>query len=70
MIVTIEFDEKMTEALDELKEHYGMKSHVQVLGKALNLLLVAKNNEQPDGSILISDPVEYKLKRLHMHKAG
>lgn len=52
-VTTFNIDEKMDKTLEELKEHYGASSKAEVLRKAVAFLNVAKNAEQPDGSVVI-----------------
>ena len=43
----------MDKTLEDLKQHYGASSKAEVLRKAIALLNIAKNAEQPDGSVVI-----------------
>jgi hypothetical protein len=52
-VTTFNIDDRMDKTLEELKEHYGASSKAEVLRKAVALLNVAKNAEQPDGSVVI-----------------
>ncbi len=52
-VTTFNIDEKMDRTLEDLKEHFGATSKAEVVRRAIALLNVAKNAEQPDGSIVI-----------------
>ena len=52
-VTTFNIDEKMDKTLEDLKQHYGASSKAEVLRKAVAFLNIAKNAEQPDGSVVI-----------------
>ena len=52
-VTSFNIDEKMDKTLEDLKRHYGASSKAEVLRKAIALLNIAKNAEQPDGSVVI-----------------
>lgn len=52
-VTSFNVDAKLDRTLEELKQHYGASSKAEVLRKAVALLKVASENEQPDGSIVM-----------------
>lgn len=52
-VTSFNVDPKLDQTLEELKRHYGASSKAEVLRKAVALLKVVQENEQPDGSVLI-----------------
>ena len=52
-VTSINIDAKMDKTLEDLKFHFGASSKAEVIRKAVALLNVAKNAEQPDGSVVI-----------------
>jgi hypothetical protein len=52
-VTTFNFDEKLNQTLERLKEHYHAGSKAEVLRKAIALLNVASRNEEEDGSLVI-----------------
>jgi len=53
VITTYNVDRKLDQTLEDLRQHYGAASKADVLRKAVALLKLARENEQPDGSVLI-----------------
>lgn len=51
--ITYKVDEKLSEILGDLQRHYGAASKAAVLRKAVALLRLVSEAEQPDGSILV-----------------
>ena len=61
-VTTFNVDDKMDKTLEELKIYLGATSKSEVLRKAVALLNIAKNAEQPDGSIVLKkDGAEVKI---------
>lgn len=61
-VTTFNIDEKMGQALEELKEHFGASSKAEVLRKAVALLKIAQESEAADGSIIIrKDNADQKI---------
>jgi hypothetical protein len=52
-VTTFNFDAKLEQKLEQMKDHYGATSKAEVLRKAIALLSVAMDSEQPDGSLII-----------------
>ena len=52
-VTSFNVDAKLDQTLEDLKKHFGASSKAEVLRKAVALLKVASDNEQPDGSIVI-----------------
>ena len=52
-VTSFNVDAKVDAMLEQLKIHYGASSKAEVLRKAIALLNVASNSEQPDGSLII-----------------
>jgi hypothetical protein len=61
-MTTFNVDERMEQSLEELKKHLGASSKAEVIRKAIALLKVVTESENPDGSITIQkDGKEQKL---------
>ena len=54
-VTSFNIDSKMDKTLEELKQHLGASSKVEVIRKAVALLNVAKDAEQRDGSVVIKN---------------
>ena len=52
-VTTFNIDDRVDATLEELKNHYHASSKSEILRKAIALLKVARDSEQPDGSIII-----------------
>jgi hypothetical protein len=52
-MTTYNVDWKLDQTLEGLRQHYGAASKADVLRKAVALLKLFRENEQPDGSVLI-----------------
>jgi hypothetical protein len=52
-VTTFNIDDRMGQALEELKDHFGASSKAEVLRKAVALLKIASESEADDGSITI-----------------
>jgi hypothetical protein len=52
-VTSFNVDPKLDQTLEDLKKHYGASSKAEVLRKAVALLKVVRENEQPDGSVVI-----------------
>jgi hypothetical protein len=53
---TFEIDEATLEALEDLKEKFGVRSNANVIRKALALARVAMQNMNPDRTLVIVRP--------------
>ena len=63
-VTSFNVDQKLDQALEELKKHYGASSKAEILRKAVALLKVASENEQADGSIVIKTAQNKDMKIL------
>jgi hypothetical protein len=61
---SFDVDRKFDLTLEDLRRHYGAATKGDVLRKAVALLKVAQQNEQPDGSLLIRTGQNRLLKVL------
>ena len=52
-LTSFNIDERTDRTLEELKSHFGASSKAEVVRKAIALLNVVKDAEQPDGSVVI-----------------
>ena len=52
-LTSFNIDERTDRTLEELKSHFGASSKAEIVRKAIALLNVAKDAEQPDGSVII-----------------
>jgi hypothetical protein len=57
-VTSFNVDAKVDAMLENLKIHYGASSKAEVLRKAIALLNVASQSEQPDGSLIIRNGKE------------
>jgi hypothetical protein len=63
-VTSFNVDPKLDQTLEDLKKHYGAASKAEVLRKAIALLKVVRENEQPDGSVLIRTSQNRDMKVL------
>jgi len=63
-VTSFNIDPKLDQTLEDLKKHYGAASKAEVLRKAIALLKVVRENEQPDGSVLIRTTQNRDMKIL------
>lgn len=63
-VTSFNMDPKLDQTLEDLKRHYGAASKAEVLRKAIALLKVVRDNEQPDGSVLIRTTQNRDMKVL------
>ena len=63
-VTSFNIDPKLDQTLEDLKKHYGAASKAEVLRKAIALLKVVRENEQPDGSVLIRTTQNRDMKVL------
>jgi hypothetical protein len=63
-VTSFNVDPKLDQTLEDLKKHYGAASKAEVLRKAIALLKVVRENEQPDGSVLIRTSQNKDMKVL------
>lgn len=63
-VTSFNMDTKLDQTLEDLKRHYGAASKAEVLRKAIALLKVVRENEQPDGSVLIRTTQNRDMKVL------
>jgi hypothetical protein len=63
-VTSFNMDPKLDQTLEDLKKHYGAASKAEVLRKAIALLKVVRENEQPDGSVLIRTTQNRDMKVL------
>ena len=63
-VTSFNMDPKLDQTLEDLKKHYGAASKAEVLRKAIALLKVVRENEQPDGSVLIRTTQNRDIKVL------
>ena len=52
-LTTFNIDERTDRTLEELKTHFGASSKAEIVRKAIAFLNVAKDAEEPDGSVVI-----------------
>ncbi len=52
-LTSFNIDERTDRTLEELKAHFGASSKAEIVRKAVAFLKVAKDAEQPDGSVII-----------------
>lgn len=61
-LTSFNIDAKTDRTLEELKIHFGASSKAEVVRKAIAFLNVAKDAEQPDGSVVIKkDGAEFRV---------
>jgi hypothetical protein len=63
-VTSFNVDPKLDQTLEDLKRHYGAASKAEVLRKAIALLKVVQENEQPDGSVMIRTSQNRDMKVL------
>ena len=52
-LTSFNIDDRTDRTLEDLKSHFGASSKAEVVRKAIALLNVVKDAEQPDGSVII-----------------
>lgn len=52
-LTTFNLDERTDRTLEELKTHFGASSKAEIVRKAIAFLNVAKDAEEPDGSVVL-----------------
>ena len=57
-LTSFNIDERTDRTLEELKIHFGASSKAEIVRKAIAFLKVAKDAEQPDGSVVIKTGIE------------
>ena len=61
-VTSFNFSDEITSKLEALQQHYGASSKAEVLRKAIALLDLAKDSEQPDGTIVITQANDEQIK--------
>jgi hypothetical protein len=57
-VTSFNMDAKFDAMLEMLKKHYGATSKAEIIRKAVNLLRIAKENEDEDGSFILKNSNE------------
>ena len=52
-LTSFNIDKRTDRTLEELKSHFGASSKAEIVRKAIAFLNVAKDAEEPDGSVVI-----------------
>lgn len=52
-VTSIKFDERTTDLLDQLKEHYGASSKAEILRKSIALLSVASEADDEKAKLVV-----------------
>ena len=63
-VTSFNVDQRLDETLEELKRHYSASSKAEVLRKAVAMLKVVSDNEQPDGSVVLRNAQNKELRVL------
>ena len=53
-VTTFNISGDLNTKFDDLQKHYGASSKAEILRKAITFLDLAKDSEQPDGTVVIN----------------